>query len=30
VEKAMAASSMKANPIPLTALELTEILERSW
>ena len=29
VERAAAASSMKANPIPLTTAELAEILERS-
>lgn len=29
VERAAAASSMKANPLPLTTAELTEILERS-
>jgi alcohol dehydrogenase class IV len=29
VQKAAAASSMKANPIALTPAELTEILERS-
>lgn len=30
VEKAQKASSMKGNPIPLTAAELTEIAEQSW
>jgi alcohol dehydrogenase class IV len=30
VEKAQKASSMKANPIPLTTVELTEIAEQSW
>lgn len=29
IEKAKAASSMKANPIPLTAHELTEVVERA-
>jgi alcohol dehydrogenase class IV len=29
VEKAAAASSMKANPLPLTPAELTQVLERS-
>jgi alcohol dehydrogenase class IV len=29
VEKAAAASSMKANPLPLTTSELTDVLERS-
>jgi alcohol dehydrogenase class IV len=30
VEKAQKASSMRGNPIPLTAAELTEIAEQSW
>jgi alcohol dehydrogenase class IV len=30
VEKAQKASSMKGNPIPLTAAELTEIAQQSW
>jgi alcohol dehydrogenase class IV len=29
VEKAAAASSMKANPLPLTIAELTQILEQA-
>ena len=30
IEKAASASSMKANPIPLTVQEMKEILERAW
>lgn len=30
IEKSLQASSMKANPIPLTAVELKAVLDRAW